>query len=187
MSRETLYGGGHWTCEKCGRTIFGSSIHHDCRPLSNLIKPAVMETFSYEYNPNMERYISRLYHEWKEYGQIILACDYDDTLSPWKFKDFNYDELFRLIRAAKEIGVLVVVFTSCTDDRYPEIEEYCKSKGVEISAINKNPIDLPYGNERKIYYNHLLDDRAGLMEAMAILSITIMRIKCDAHPNNMFD
>lgn len=27
----TLYGGGSWTCHKCGQVIFGSSINHDCR------------------------------------------------------------------------------------------------------------------------------------------------------------
>ena len=23
-------GGGHWTCDKCGRSISGSSINHEC-------------------------------------------------------------------------------------------------------------------------------------------------------------
>jgi ribosomal protein L37AE/L43A len=27
----TVYGGGSWTCQKCGQTIYGSSINHDCR------------------------------------------------------------------------------------------------------------------------------------------------------------
>lgn len=146
-----------------------------------------METFNYEFDPNTERYIARLHREWKEYGQIILACDFDDTLSPWKFSDFDYKEVFKLIREAKKIGAMVVVFTSCKSDRYQFIRDYCKENGVEISAINENPIDLPYGNDRKIYYNHLLDDRAGLLQAMAILSITMMRIKCEAHPNNMYE
>ena len=25
-----VLGGGYWTCSKCGRTISGSSIQHDC-------------------------------------------------------------------------------------------------------------------------------------------------------------
>lgn len=27
---NTVLGGGSWTCEKCGRTIYGTSIHHEC-------------------------------------------------------------------------------------------------------------------------------------------------------------
>ena len=30
----TVYGGGSWTCQKCGRIIFGSSIQHECRKLT---------------------------------------------------------------------------------------------------------------------------------------------------------
>lgn len=27
---KTVYGGGHWNCDKCGCTIKGSSIVHEC-------------------------------------------------------------------------------------------------------------------------------------------------------------
>lgn len=30
LSGGTVYGGGHWTCSKCGQVIFGSSIRHNC-------------------------------------------------------------------------------------------------------------------------------------------------------------
>lgn len=139
-----------------------------------------METFNYEYNPNMERYIARLVREWKEYKKIILAIDFDDTISPWKFDNFMFQQVFKLIRDAQELGAYVVVFSSCKKDRFEYIRQYCRNHGkIEIDGINENVIELPYGNEHKIYYNHLLDDRAGLMEAMVILSIAMMRIKTD--------
>lgn len=137
-----------------------------------------MEIFDYEYHPNMERYIARLTKEWKEHKKIILACDFDDTLSPWKFDDFYYDEVFKLIKEAKELGAYIVIFSACKPERFDYIRQYCKETGgFEIDGINENVIELPYGNDKKIYYNHLLDDRTGLMQAMAILSITMMRIK----------
>jgi hypothetical protein len=137
-----------------------------------------MESFNYEYHPNMERYITRLVREWREHKKILLAVDFDDTLSPWKFDDFNYSEVFKLINQAKELGAYVVIFTACKEERYDYIRKYCKEMGgFEIDGINENVIELPYGNNRKIYYNHLLDDRGGLMQAMAILSIAMMRIK----------
>ena len=36
----TVYGGGSWTCQKCGQIIYGSSINHDCRPVWGMIKRA---------------------------------------------------------------------------------------------------------------------------------------------------
>ena len=139
-----------------------------------------METFNYEYHSNMERYIKRLVREWKEHKKIVLACDFDDSLSPWKFDDFDYNEVFKLIKEAKELGAYIVIFTACKEERYDYIRKYCKETGgFEIDGINENIIELPYGNQRKIYYNHLLDDRAGLMQALAILSIAMWRVKTD--------
>lgn len=189
MITKTLYGGGRWTCDKCGRTIIGSSIYHHCVPSYNVfpnfipgedLKEKHMETFNYEYNKNMERYIARLTKEWKEHKKIILAVDFDDTISPWKFDDFNYQEVFNLIKEAKSLGAYIVIFSACKAERFPYIREYCKEVGgFDIDGINENVIDLPYGNDKKIYYNHLLDDRTGLMQAMAILSIAMMRVKTD--------
>lgn len=189
--KRTVLGGGSWSCDKCGKTIFNTSIYHDCLPpdkaydglISNFKQKeniTDMETFNYDYHPNMERYIARLTKEWKEHKKILLAVDFDDTLSPWKFDDFNYQEVFKAIKQAKEIGAYVVIFTACKEERYDYIRKYCKEVGgFEIDGINENVIELPYGNQRKIYYNHLIDDRAGLMQALTILSIAMWRVKTD--------
>jgi len=139
-----------------------------------------METFNYTYHPDMERYIARLVKEWCEHKKIILAVDFDDTISPWRFHDFNYSKVIDLVKEAQNIGAYIVIFTASQIDRYDYIREYCKTTGnFEIDAINENVIDLPYGNHKKIYYNHLLDDRSALLNAMAILFIAMMRIKTD--------
>ena len=148
-----------------------------------------METFNYEYTPNMERYVSRLTKEWKEHKKIIVACDFDDTLSPWKFDDFNFQEVMKLLKEAKQLGAYIVIFTACKPERFAYIEKYCEDNlGFKIDGINENVIDLPYGNHAKIYYNILLDDRTGLMEAMTILHTAMWRVKTDGHNGgNMFD
>jgi hypothetical protein len=180
LDNKIVFGGGSRTCDKCGQSIRGTSIYHDCALLVNLKKEKIMENFNYEHHPNMERPISRLVREWREYKKILLAVDFDDTLSPWKFDDFDYKEVFKLVLEAKELGAYIVIFSACKPDRYDYIRNYCRETGgFEIDGINENVIELPYGNERKIYYNHLLDDRAGLMQAMAILSIAMMRIKTE--------
>ncbi len=122
----------------------------------------------------MNKYTERLYLEWTKHGKIIVASDFDDTISPWGHKSEEdlkqMDDIISLLKKAKETGAYIVIWSACTKDRFPEITEYCKSKGLEIDAINQNPIDLPYGKDKKIYANIYLDDRAGLSEALKILS-----------------
>ena len=91
-----------------------------------------------------------------------------------------------MLKVAKQTGAYLVIFTACKADRYPEIQEYCKSIGLEIDTINKSPIDLPYGNDSKIYANIFIDDRAGLNEALQILEFAAYRIR-GTRQNQTFD
>ena len=131
----------------------------------------------FEKNPQVIPYLDRLETEWEQYGKIMSACDYDDTLSPWKLEGFDPSRVIEILKAAKQTGAYLVIFTACHENRYPEILDYCKSQGLEIDGINKNPLDLPYGNDRKIYANIFLDDRAGLNEALTILEMAMYRIR----------
>ena len=47
---------------------------------------------------------------------------------------------------------------------------------IKITGINANPIPLPFGNHGKIYFNILLDDRAGLSQSIDILNKLIDKI-----------
>lgn len=122
----------------------------------------------FDKNPESIPYLERLEQEWKQHGKIIIACDYDDTISPWKMKGFDPKRVIEVLKVAKQTGAYIVIFTSCNEERYQEIEEYCNSQGLEIDAINKTPINLPYGNNSKIYANIFIDDRAGLNEALNV-------------------
>lgn len=121
----------------------------------------------------LNKYEKRLYQEWLQYGKIIIGVDYDDTISPWGFKDKEdlqqLDRTIQLLRIAKETGAYIVIFSACNEDRYPEIKDFCESKGLIIDSINKTPLDLPYGKNNKIYANIFIDDRAGLIESLNIL------------------
>lgn len=128
-----------------------------------------------------EIFINRLYEELKTYsGKIIVAVDYDDTISPWRVvtKEFCQEVIDIVIRAQK-LGAYITIFTNCNSDRYDEIKSYCQSKRIHIDSINTNPIQLPYGTEpnSKIFYNILLDDRAGLIESINILDSALLKYK----------
>lgn len=121
----------------------------------------------------MNKYTQRLIKEWKAYGKIIIAVDFDDTIYPWGYKN-NEDlvrlkEIVKLLQIAKETGAFITIFTCSAPDRHEEIQKYCESIQLPIDSINSNPISLPYGNHGKIYANLFLDDRAGLDEALKIL------------------
>lgn len=122
---------------------------------------------------NMDRqqkYIKRLADEWIEYGKIIIAVDYDDTISPWRLSnERDCKEVIDILIQARREGAFIVVNTACNPDRFEEIKSYCSSYGLEIDSINSNPINLPYGMHGKVYANIYIDDRADLWGGLDIL------------------
>jgi hypothetical protein len=129
----------------------------------------------------LQKYADRLFKEWSEYGKIILSTDFDSTISPYHTLDNkdDIDRTIKLIKEAKITGCFVVVHTACREDRYEDIKRYCESVGINIDTINKNPIELPYGNEgSKPYANIYLDDRnCALPVTLDILEDVIYRVR----------
>ena len=141
----------------------------------------------FEKNPESIPYLERLEEEWKMHGKIIIAVDYDDTISPWKMHKSNFRNVIEILKAAKITGAYIVIFTACNKDRYQEIMDYCLSNGLEIDSINETPIDLPYGNSGKIYANIFIDDRAGLNESLNILEFAMYRVRGHKQSTHMYD
>lgn len=125
------------------------------------------------------KYALRLAKEWKQHSKIVLALDFDSTISYWNTIENQLDiqKTIDLVKEAQKLGVYTVIFTACHPDRYPEIIKHCTNIGLKIDSINENPFNLPYGNHGKIYYNHLLDDRAGLEHALDILEFALYSYK----------
>jgi hypothetical protein len=135
----------------------------------------------------MNIYVKRLFEEWKQHGKIIISCDWDDTLSIWNSSFNNKDDIKRcicLLKLAYATGAYIVIFTACGVERYEEIQNDCAEMQIPISAINSNPIPLPYGNHKKIYYNHNLCDRSGLVGAMDILEEAMYQYRAWQHEQN---
>lgn len=135
-----------------------------------------MKTY-FDENPESIPYLNRLINEWKQHGKIIVAVDFDDTISPWKLEGFDPEETINILKIVKQVGAYLVVFTACNPDRYDEIREYCHSIGLPVDTINETPIDLPYGKHGKIYANIFIDDRAGINEALRILEMAAYKVR----------
>lgn len=127
----------------------------------------------------MNEYEERLYKEWKTYGKIMIAADWDSTIDHWPTLNNDDDraKAIDLLQVAHNTGAYITIFTCSKPERYPEIQKKCEELRIPIDGINTNPIPLPYGNHGKIYYNILLDDRAGFVEAMKQLEVVMYKIR----------
>ncbi len=124
-----------------------------------------------EIQKNIDKYSSRLLSEWIAHKKLIISVDFDDTLKKFGTIDNqeDIDRTIKLVKEAYEVGAYIVIFTASDPSRHDEIYQYCKTMEIPVNCINKNPIELPYGKEGKIYYNINLCDRSGLCQALDIL------------------
>lgn len=122
--------------------------------------------------------VDRLLEEYKKYGSIIVAYDYDNTVYDYYKRGYDYNQVIELLRECKKMGFHLTVFTSCNDDRFPEIKVYLEQNDIPFDGINETPDFIPFKG-RKVYFNILLDDRAGLSSAYHQLWTVIYQIRAD--------
>ena len=111
-----------------------------------------------------KRQLDVLMEQYKKHGKIIVAFDFDDTVSPFRGEDCGM--VMELIRNLRPHAHLIC-FTARTPDRHGQVAEYLKANDVPYDYINKEWD----GREicGKLFYNQLLDDKAGLYDSFLIL------------------
>ena len=109
-----------------------------------------------------ENTYERLLKEYKAYDRLVVAFDFDNTVYDFHQVGLEFKDVITLLQNLKKVGCYLIIFTANEDENF--VKEYCKENKIPFDAINENP---PFykSNSRKIYYNILLDDRAGLREA----------------------
>lgn len=122
--------------------------------------------------------VNRLVKEWKEHGKIIIAYDFDNTVYDYHKEGHSYEQVISLLQECKEFGAYCVVFTAKADEEFPEMIQYLDENQIPYDAINDN-VPVVSFNGRKIYYNILLDDRAGLKASYDILKETLHKVRYD--------
>jgi len=135
---------------------------------------------------NDDNCIARLREEHKKYGSLIVAYDFDNCVFDYYKKGRKFEKVIGLIRICKELGFHLVVFTSCNDDRMPEIRKYLDDNNIPFHSINETPDYIPFQG-RKIYYNILLDDRSGLASAFHQLEMVVYQIRSEKNKIGMDD
>jgi hypothetical protein len=122
--------------------------------------------------------LGRLIYEYRKYGNLVIAYDYDDTVFDFHKRGDNFEKVIKLIRRCKYVGFDLVVFTYSDGSRFDEIRKYLTENNIPFDRINTNP-DFTNKDSKKIFYNYLLDDRAGLKSAYDNLTALINIIELE--------
>jgi hypothetical protein len=116
--------------------------------------------------------IKRLVSEYEKHGSLIVAYEYENTVV---LPDAECPRLIALLRKAEDLGFILILFTGRSNDEVGEIVLDLNSRRIPFNLINESPQNIPFSN-RKVFYNILLDGRAGLSEAVDQLESVIAHI-----------
>lgn len=105
--------------------------------------------------------LKRLLEEYEKYGRLVIAYDFDNTVYDFHKKGATYSMVIRLLQDLKDLGCIMICFTANEDVNF--VRGYCLRYDIPLDKLNENP-DFFNCPSRKIYYNALLDDRAGLLQ-----------------------
>lgn len=123
---------------------------------------------------NKELVKERLWREFRKYGKLIIAYDFDYTVHNYKNESYDYRMVVNLLRDWRKYAHFIV-FSASPEHRYKYIKEYLDRNNIPFDTINAEVLDR--NSTRKVYYNVLLDDRAGLCETVLMLREMIDKIK----------
>ena len=129
-----------------------------------------------DYFINRENQLTRLTNEYRKHKSLIVAYDFDNTVYDYHGVGYKFDKVTELLRECKELGFYLIVYTCNGEEKYKGIKKYSNNNKIPYDSINENApfINFAYN---KLYYNILLDDRAGLDSAYSTLKELINNIK----------
>lgn len=116
----------------------------------------------------------RLENEFKKYRKLIIAYDFDDTVYDFHNTGKTFWNLISILQRWRKYSELIV-FTGCEESQHKKIESYLTENEIPFDSINGDSVVKT--NSRKIYYNVLLDDRAGISVAYNCLLRLIEKIE----------
>jgi hypothetical protein len=106
----------------------------------------------------------RLWAEYKKYGSLIVAVDFDDTLYDFHGTGESYEMVKQLVRDLHSIGCKIIIWSG--SENVNAIDTYLKEQNIPWDLINENlQVNGNWASgkdSRKVYANIYIDDRAGL-------------------------
>lgn len=139
-----------------------------------------MSNFNHPYNTVGA--FNRLIAEYQKYDTLYIGFDFDNTVWNYdKYKD-NYadnqdavnQDMLSVLKACKSVGMTLCLWTSSPDEKTTIYKAYlCEKWGIKPDYINESPLN-PGGI--KPHFTILLDDRAGLEQAVQMVSKLVVMI-----------
>jgi len=120
--------------------------------------------------------VNRLVEEYRKYQSIVVAYDFDNTVYDYHQKGLKFEKVIALLRELKQFNSYLIVFTASTNLEF--VRDYLVENEIPFDSINENP-PFHISESRKIYYNILLDDRAGLLQCYENLNELLKIIKSE--------
>lgn len=127
-----------------------------------------------DYYLNKANARKRLFEEYQKYNSLVVAFDFDNTVYDFHQNGWQFEAVIQLLRDLKSINCYLIVFTANQDEQL--VKKYCQEQQIPFDAINENP-PFYQSTSRKIYYNVLLDDRAGLWQVYEDLMALVENFK----------
>ena len=116
----------------------------------------------------------RLIRDYELYrGEIYVGVDFDDTIRDYDTGDV-ITPVYEVLRDLQLYGAQLCLYTAREGKDLVYAEKFCSGIGLDIEHSNYSPL-MP--QVRKPLFNILLDDRAGLNEALEACKNLINYIK----------
>jgi hydroxymethylpyrimidine pyrophosphatase-like HAD family hydrolase len=94
---------------------------------------------------------------------LKIAVDFDGTLVEHEYPKIGKDILFAFetLKELQKHGALIILWTIRAGQELDEAVEYCRNKGIEFYAVNKNYPEEEYNDSvsRKINADVYIDDK----------------------------
>lgn len=104
---------------------------------------------------------NRIKEEYDRFKSIVVAYDFENCVFNQYSKPSHFDDIVDLLKRLKENSCFLICFTTSTNLKL--VRNYLEESKIPYDRINENP---PFYKctSRKIYYNALLDSRAGMLQ-----------------------
>lgn len=130
-----------------------------------------------------KNFYMRLKDDYIKHGYLIIAYDFDDTVSNYsgaKYPEaagWTHDKIIKLLQDWRDYAKFILFTARNTEDTIQEAVAFIRANQIPMDAVNMNLPGIPYGNTTKVYYNILIDDKAGLGWPYKALRALLKEIK----------
>jgi predicted phosphatase len=124
--------------------------------------------------------VKRLVREWEEHRKLIIAYEFDNTVFDTHNIGDSFEEVVQELKEADKLGLILVLFTGRTEEKIEEAFTYLKEQRIPYHYVNESPENIPF-KSKKVFYNLLLDSRAGLGQALQTLRSLLAHIRSTSY------